>query len=190
MVEVNAKIRLANGNFKPLTDIKDNDIEDILIYDHENDEYSKKQWKFDFLGKRIKLKTYYLLTHNSNDNNQNNMNSSIYLSEDQIIRVKIGLEGKYNYTKVKDLCSFLKTYDSNDDNVDVFIKIFKSFSSEDDDKKPLDYIAKYTEDKVFLINKQKMNTFGLYKYEDSSEKEFIRLLKPDFISFVLNGILL
>jgi hypothetical protein len=47
MVEVNAKIRLANGNFKSLTDIKDNDVEDILIYDHENDECSKKQWNYE-----------------------------------------------------------------------------------------------------------------------------------------------
>lgn len=191
MIEINAKIKLANGDNKSLSDIiKVGNVEDVLVYDYDKNKYHPEKFKIEkAFENTIKLGSYYLLTHNSNDTSQNNVNSSIYVSEDQIIKVKIG-DSNYNYTKVKDLYSFLKTYDDNDDEVNVFINIFKPFDK-DEDCRPLDYIAKYTEDKVFLVNKQKTNTFGLYKYENSEVKEFLNISKSDnVISYVVNGVLI
>jgi len=181
MVEANALVELPDGLRKPILELED--YEKVLAYNYHKNEYATIDFE-KILDKPIKLKDYYLLTHSSNNTEQNNVNSSVYLSGDQIIRVKIG-NSNYSNIKITDLSSFLKTYNENKEDVDVFIKVRSSKSSE-----PLDYAIKYTEDQIFFMNKQKINTFGLYKYENSDEKDFYRIPKNDVFSYIINGVLM
>ncbi len=183
MVEANALVELPNGLRKPILELED--CEKVLAYNYHKNEYATIDFE-KILDKPIKLKEYYLLTHSSNDTEQSNVNSSVYLSGDQIIRVKIGNSSNYSNIKITDLSSFLKTYNENEENVDVFIKVRSSSKSSE----PLDYAIKYTEDQIFFMNTQKPNTFGLYKYENSDEKEFYRISKNSVFGYIINGVLM
>ena len=188
------KLRLANGETKPVQEVKD--LESILTYNYYRDEYKVEKFERPIDNKdSVKLKTYYLLTHTSSDRYQSNVDSSVYLSPDQLIRIKID-SGKYNYTTIKDLDDFLRTFNDYSDKVDVYISIFNYCDRNADMSKmhPVDYIARYTESysgsKLFFVNKDKTNTFSIHKYENSDAKEFYKLPKVDGYEYIVNGVLL